>query len=346
MSMKNITSESHSFLSSSKKILIIRISSLGDVLLTTPVIRALKNKYPEKSFSFLVQDSFADSVQYNKNLDRVFLYSKEDNGKKIISDSKSQQFDFVIDLQNNIRSKQIVKELKLPSVKFVKPTIEKFLLVKFKINLFKEIRSIPEYYAKSISDDFDLDELGLEFYFNNGSKAINNAVSKRIGFCPGSQHFTKQYPAEYFIKLGKMLADNGFEIVTLGGKSDREICSQISTAIPNAKDKSNDNDLFELAKEMEKCETVICNDSGLMHLSTAVGTPTVAIFGSTVKEFGFAPYKSNSIVIENNLLNCRPCSHIGKSKCPKKHFRCMLDLTPEVVYKQFLNFNNKVKVNG
>jgi ADP-heptose:LPS heptosyltransferase len=343
MAMKSNISGSAQLISSSKKILVIRISSLGDVLLTTPLLRALKKKFPDKSFSFLVEDNFADALCYNPNLDRVFHYSKKDRGKGIVADLKTQNFDFVIDLQNNLRSKQIVKELKLPSVKFVKPTIEKFLLVQFKINFLKQNKSIPEYYAKSISEDFVLDEFGLDFYLDDGRKAGNNGISKRIGFCPGSQHFTKQYPAEYFIELGKTLTDKGFEIVLLGGKSDREICSRVSSEIPNATDSSNDNDLFALAREMEKCEAVICNDSGLMHLATAVGTPTVAIFGSTVKEFGFAPYKSKSIVIENNSLNCRPCSHIGKAKCPKNHFKCMLDLTPEKVCNEFLKFYDKEK---
>jgi heptosyltransferase-2 len=342
MAMKSNNYENYQFFSSAKKVLIIRISSLGDVLLTTPVIRGLKEKFPEKSLSFLVQDTFADAVRFNPNLENVFLYSKEDKGKRTIADLKSQNFDFVIDLQNNLRSKQIVKELKIPSIKFVKPTIEKFLLVHFKINTLKRIKSIPEFYAKSISENFILDESGLDFYLDDGNKATNNAVSKRIGFCPGSQHFTKQYPVEYFIRLGKILSEKGFEIILLGGKSDREICSRIVSEIPNSRDCSNDNDLFALAREMEKCEAVICNDSGLMHLATAVRTPTAAIFGSTVKEFGFAPYKSKSIVIENNSLNCRPCSHIGKSKCPKKHFKCMLALTPEKVSKEFLNFYDEI----
>ncbi len=318
------------------KILIIRLSSLGDALLTTPVIRALKNKYPEKEFYFLVEDKFADAVRYNPNLTEVITYDKSDSGKNQLEKIKSINADFVIDLQNNIRSKNIVKYLKVPSVKFIKPTIEKFFLVKFKINFYKKILSIPEMYASALGKEFSLDQNGLDFYYEDGKKAVNASAkdAKKIAFCPGSQHFTKQYPAEYFIQLGKKLTNDGYEITLLGGKSDRKICAEISSAIKGSKDESNDNNLFELAREMSRSSAVVCNDSGLMHLAAAVGTPVAAIFGSTVKEFGFFPYKAKSIVIENENLSCRPCSHIGKSKCKEGHFKCMLDLTPEIVYEK------------
>jgi len=93
---------------------------------------------------------------------------------------------------------------------------------------------------------------------------------------------------------------------------------------------------------MKKCKTIICNDTGLMHLALAADTPVIAIFGSTVKEFGFAPYKGKNLVLENNLLSCRPCSHIGLEECPKKHFKCMLEITPEQVYKRTLEFIDRI----
>ncbi len=325
--------------SNKSNILIIRLSSLGDVLLTTPVIRALKSKYPEKLFSFLVEDKFADAVKYNPNLKEVYLYSKENFSKENLKELASAEFDFVVDLQNNIRTKNIVKNLKIPTVKFIKPTIEKFFLVKFKINFFKQIRSIPEMYAAALGNDFEPDGNGLDFYFKSGEKAVysENVNEKIIAFCPGSQHFTKQYPAKYFVELGGRLSSEGYKVILLGGKSDKKICAEITSEIEGSENRSSDNNLFEIAREMSKCKAVVCNDSGLMHLATAVGTPTLAIFGSTVKEFGFFPYKAKSVVVENRGLNCRPCSHIGKSKCKEGHFKCMLELTPDLVYENLMN---------
>jgi len=124
----------------------------------------------------------------------------------------------------------------------------------------------------------------------------------------------------------------------LGGKSDRDICNQLNTAIKGSINLSNNNKLFETAANMKKCKLVICNDSGLMHTATSVGIPVVSIFGSSVKEFGFSPFGVKNLVIENNNLSCRPCSHIGKASCKKKHFKCMNDLEPNLVYEKITKF--------
>ena len=107
---------------------------------------------------------------------------------------------------------------------------------------------------------------------------------------------------------------------------------------PGVTNLCNDNDLLKTVSEMKKCKMIICNDSGLMHAATAVSIPVAAIFGSTVKELGFTPYRSSHLLIENKGIHCRPCSHIGKDKCPKRHFKCMLDLTPELVYNKIKNY--------
>ena len=146
------------------------------------------------------------------------------------------------------------------------------------------------------------------------------------------------WPTEYFIKLGNELTKNNFKILLFGGKDDRKICKEISDQIEDSIDLSNDDDLLNLAEGMKKCKAVICNDSGLMHTALAVNIPTIAIFGSTVKEFGFAPYKGKNLVLENNLLSCRPCSHIGLDECPKKHLKCLKDIDPNFTLNKTLNF--------
>ena len=95
---------------------------------------------------------------------------------------------------------------------------------------------------------------------------------------------------------------------------------------------------------ISKCDAMISNDSGLMHMATAVKTPVLTIFGSSVKELGFFPYRSKHIMVENNEASCRPCSHIGKHHCPKKHFRCMLDISPSYVMTRFQELITRDKV--
>lgn len=318
------------------KILIIRLSSLGDVLLTTPVLRSIKNYNPKLEIDFIVQREYVDAVKFNPNISSVFSYVKNGDNSKLFEALLKRNYDLIIDLQNNNRSAGIVQSLSKPVAKFYKPSLKKFLLVHFKINLFKEIISIPERYAGAFKE-VKLDDFGLELFL---PAEIKPQVEENnlIGFCPGSKHFTKMWPSEYFIELGNRLAAEGNKIILLGGSSDNNICSEIASKIKGSVNLCGGDNLLQIAADMKKCRFVVCNDSGLMHTASAVDIPMISIFGSTVEEFGFFPYKSRNLVLENKSLNCRPCSHIGKNACPLKHFKCMKDLTPGFVYDNIKKF--------
>jgi heptosyltransferase-2 len=320
------------------KVLIIRLSSLGDVLLTTPLIRSLKNTNPGIQIDFIIKKQFADALKFNPHLRNLFLYDSQDekNNYGIPVFSKND-YDLVIDLQNNMRSSQIRNRINSQSVKFSKPNLLKFLLVNFKINLLKDKIPIPVRYADSL-ENFRLDEKGLELYTKNKPAGALNEQTNYIGFCPGAKHFTKRWSKEYFIELGNLLSEKKFTIVLFGGKEDRLLCSDISTSIKGSIDLSNDDELLQTAADMKMCKLIVCNDSGLMHTGCAVGVPVAVIFGSTVQEFGFAPYNSTNLILENKSLFCRPCSHIGRNRCPKKHFKCMMEIDPQSVLQQILQF--------
>ncbi len=314
-----------------KNILVVRLSSLGDVLLTTPLIRSLKKKYAHANIDFLVKPQFVEAVKFNPYLNEVIEYSVS-KPKETIKKLKTKKYDLVVDLQNNFRSAKIRRALGVKYFIFQKPNFEKFMLVHFKKNLFGGVFPIPLRYIQSVKG-LTPDNKGLDLFVpENVEPSLKDNVNY-IGFCPGSKHFTKMYPKEYFIELGKLLSAEGYNIVVFGGRDDEKICKEISSQIPNAINLFNDNQLLQTARNMQYCKAVVCNDSGLMHTAAAVGTPVVAIFGSTVKEFGFVPFGVKNIILENNSVSCRPCSHIGKDKCPKKHFACMRELTPELVFK-------------
>ncbi|KAB2840385.1 MAG: glycosyltransferase family 9 protein [Melioribacteraceae bacterium] len=319
------------------KILIIRLSSLGDVLLASPLLRSIKKSNPKIEIDFIVQSGYADALKYNPNISKIFSYAKNGDNKSLYDELLKRNYDLIIDLQNNNRSAGIVKSFSKPVAKFYKPTLKKFLLVHFKINLFGEIISIPERYANSFNE-IKLDEKGLELFIPEDIKPRINFDENLIGFCPGSKHFTKMWPAEYFIELGNKLINDGKKIILLGGKDDKRICDEISSKIKGATNLSGENNLLQIAADMKSCRLIICNDSGLMHTACAVNVSVAAIFGSTVKEFGFFPYNSRSLVLENNSLSCRPCSHIGRKSCPKKHFKCMKEIAPDLVYDNIQNF--------
>lgn len=324
-----------------KKILIIRLSSLGDVLLTTPVIKELAEKFPEMEIDFLVKPQFADAVKSNNHLHKVYELDKSKNISVILGSLVKNKYNLVIDLQNNFRSRAITSKLGVKVYRFKKPTIKKFLLVNFKWNRYKEIKTIPQMYAESIPD-LNFNNSMPEIHIPDEIKSSVKHGIKFIGFAPGSKHFTKMWPEEFYVDLGKKLSNDGFTILLFGGKDDKELCKKLHDEIPNSINLGTEDNLLQIARDMKECSFVVCNDSGLMHTAVSVGTPVAAIFGSTVREFGFYPYSNNSVIIENTDLNCRPCSHVGKDHCPQKHFKCMLELTPNLVYDKLKRFQETI----
>lgn len=325
-------------LSKTNKILIIRLSSLGDILLTTPFIRAIKTQFPQIKIEMLIREEYADVIKLNLYIDNKLLFKKDDKSNiALIEQLRNNNYQLVIDLQNNLRSKKITSSLNIKTVKFQKRSFDKFLLVNFKINKLREVPKISVRYSNTIQD-LKLDEQGLDLFTDRSANSELNGKNNLIGFCPGARHYTKRWPKEYFVELGNKLTQDGYTIVLFGGKIDKEICAELIDKISGAINLSNNDELLQTAADMKLCKAIVCNDSGLMHTASATGTKVIAIFGSTVKEFGFAPYNCTNLILENNSLTCRPCSHIGRSDCPKKHFDCMKSIKPEFVFEKLKSF--------
>jgi heptosyltransferase-2 len=313
-----------------KKILIIRLSSLGDVLLAAPLIRAVRNTYPDAALDFCVRTEYADAVRYNPNITNLFEFPRSQQDISALTEKLSNHnYDLIIDLQNNRRSKRLISGSRAEIRSFRKRSIDKFLLVHFKINRLTDAPPIPKRYADSAEIKMS-DDTGLEFYFPSGYQR-KQLPDNCITLCPGARHYTKRYPIDYFIETGNELVREGYCVIITGGSADKDIAGHVAAGIKGSLNMTNDNDLFLTADILSQSLAVLCNDSGLMHLACAVHTPAAVIFGSTVKEFGFTPYGNRNIILENNSLSCRPCSHIGRSRCPKKHFKCMNDLKPDFI---------------
>jgi lipopolysaccharide heptosyltransferase II len=316
-------------------ILIIRLSSLGDILLTTPTIKALKQNFKNAKIDFVIRKEYSDALFYNMNISKLYYY-QNDISSELRQNLKENQYDLIIDLQNNHRSRALIRGTKSKVLSFKKPTIRKLLLVWFKINLFNEGKTIIQRYEEAAGVDLESEK--PELIIPDTVRPTLEDGRKYIGFCPGSRHFTKCWLPEYFVELGKMLAQMGIIVVIFGGRSDKEICALISKNIPGSINLQNEDNLLQTAAEMKKCRILITNDSGLMHTATAVNVPVAAIFGSTVKEFGFAPSGSDNLILENKSLSCRPCSHIGKSACPQGHFKCMKEIKAGDVLNKIKTF--------
>ncbi len=319
-----------------KKILIIRFSSIGDIVLTTPVIRCIKQQQPDIEIHYLTKNIFKEILENNPYITTIHTIEKD--VKEITDELKKENFDFVIDLHHNIRSLQTKTALGKPSSSFKKLNFKKWLLVNFKINKMSPIHIVDRYMQTAEKLGIKNDNKGLDYFIPEKDEVNVTSLPSThrhgyIGFVIGAKHFTKQLPIEKIISICKKLNQ---PIVLLGGKEDlsraNEIEKAVGTTIYNACGKYNLNQSASLIKQSTK---IITHDTGLMHIAAAFKKEIISIWGNTVPAFGFTPYlpAPTSKIIEVNNLPCRPCSKIGYEKCPKGHFKCMREIDENQITK-------------
>ncbi|MCL4511639.1 MAG: glycosyltransferase family 9 protein [Bacteroidetes bacterium] len=327
-------------MSRSKKLL-IRLSSAGDVLLTSPLLKMIKEREPDSEIHFVIKAQYADLIRSNPNVNYVHLVQDHANFHQLENLRREllhENFDTTLDLHNNFRSIYIRKETAKEIRVVEKEIFKRALLVKTKLNLFSNSRSVALKYAqtyqKSIMEvpkpEIFLPEEVIEKIDSLWNK-VKKENRKSVFLCPGAKHFTKRWPVEYWTELAKRISQE-HQVALIGGEADVEACSEIGRNI-DAINFCGTLTLIESTAMLSHASVVVTNDSYLMHAANALGKNLVAIFGSSVKEFGFFPYGVNYKVLEVDGLDCRPCSHIGRESCPKKHFKCMMETKPTAVYE-------------
>lgn len=322
-----------------KNILIIRFSSIGDIVLTTPVIRAVKRQMPDAQVHFLTKPNFKAVVEGNPYIDELHLLKEDFNAT--IQDLKNAKIDFVVDLHQNLRTLKVKQALGVPSESFPKLNVQKWLLVNFKMKSLMPDKSIVERYFETVSKlGIKNDGEGLDYFIPEDSKIKQDdlPMSHWAGFVAcvlGGSKGTKQLPISQWIDFATACP---YPIVMLGGPEDKAMGDAIAAAIPNMKvyNSCGKFKLNESADIVRKAKVVVSNDTGLMHIAAAFQKPIVSLWGNTIPELGMYPYygannlkeivSNKSVIVENNNLSCRPCSKIGYDQCPKKHFKCMRDL--------------------
>lgn len=310
------------------KILILRFSSIGDIVLTTPVLRCLKNQLPEAEIHYCTKINFKSIVENNPYLSKTFYYDK--NLSETITALKNENYDLVIDLHNNLRTMIIKLRLGVESRSFKKLNFKKWLLVKWKINRMNNSHVVDRYMDAVAHLGIENDHQGLD-YFIPAKDEVKLAEFPSIfsqgydAYAIGGQHYTKKLPLSKMIALCQQITQ---PLVLLGGKEDAANAQAIIAACgtQNIVNACGQYHLNQSASIIRQASKVISHDTGLMHIAAAFKKEVIAIWGNTVPALGFAPYQTPFTVIENNLLNCRPCSKIGFSACPKGHFKCMVDL--------------------
>jgi lipopolysaccharide heptosyltransferase II len=331
------------------KILVLRFSSLGDVILTTTLLTALKRKFPDSQLHYCVKSSYSEILKFNPKINQLITVDDDLTFEKLKALRKNlagNAYDLIVDAHNNLRTFYLKlflrRKSKVVSVK--KYSVRKFLLVKFKINLLKELPPIAMRLKRicDINNDKADTRAIPEIYTDEQSKVNAEKVlqglklsndTSLICVIPSTRHFTKTYPSEYFAELVNKFDKNKFAVLLTGkGKDSRNIDIIKKNTGSNVYDLCDKLSLLDLAEVMKKCKLVISGDTGPMHIAEALNIPLVTIAGSSVSEFGFFPVSENSRVIENEGLKCRPCTHIGRDECPLGHFKCMRELKPEMLY--------------
>jgi ADP-heptose:LPS heptosyltransferase len=310
------------------KILILRFSSIGDIVLTSPVVRCLKQQLNASEIHFLTKKSFASIVENNPNVDKVFSFEK--NVDEVLPELKKGNYDWVIDLHHNLRSMQVKRALGKPSKSFNKLNIEKWLLVNLKINRMPEKHIVDRYFETVAHLGIKNDLNGLEFFIDAKNEVDISSLPKEyqngfIAFVIGAKHNTKKLPTEKIISICKKL---NRAVILIGGKEDFEAGEKIASQISNVFNGCVKYNLQQSASLIKQADKAITHDTGMMHIAAAFQKNIISVWGNTVPEFGMYPYMpgKESKIVEVKNLSCRPCSKIGFEKCPKGHFKCMNEI--------------------
>ncbi|MCF8345886.1 MAG: glycosyltransferase family 9 protein [Bacteroidales bacterium] len=311
------------------KFLVIRFSSIGDIVLTSPVVRCLKNQVDQSEVHYLTKPGYAEILKANPYIDKIHRLS--DNQSETIATLKEEGFDYVIDLQNNLRSMNIKSALKRMYFTVHKLNLKKWILVNFKIDRLPERHLVDRYLDTLKLFDVKNDGGGLDYYIPTEAVVQPAAVPEvfhkgYIVLAIGGGHATKKLPPDQLIDLCRQLQQ---PVILVGGPEDKNTAASLIQAVPG-RDVLNGCGQWSISQSasiIQQAACVITHDTGMMHIAAAFHKKIITIWGNTVPEFGMYAYRpaEGSLNFQVEGLRCRPCSKLGKKRCPKKHFRCMQD---------------------
>lgn len=334
------------------KVLIIQTAFFGDVILSLPLVQVLKEKKPECSIDFMCIPKTSEILKGNPYINKVIVFDKHETAKgisgfrNIVSEVKNNKYDIVISVQRYTRSSIIAKlsgaekrisyeNSSLPYFYSDKVPYSQKHEISRVLDLLQPLGIINSKIIKPELFPSEEDKIEVEKIFKGlGIKS----KSELICLAPGSVWFTKRFPEEKFIVLLNMMDKIDFKIALIGAKEDIKLCERIIS-------KTTHNQVYSFAGRLSILQSaelirnsslLITNDSAPLHLANAVGTKVIALFGSTIKEFGFYPIGKHDKVFEVIGLKCRPCSNHGKKSCPIHTFDCMKSITISEIYNEII----------
>jgi len=326
------------------RILVVQTAFLGDIILTTPLLCALKQLFPKSHLALLTTPTGKQALEDLKEIDEIISYDKHHSERGIknllkkAKELRQKEFDFALSPHRSYRTALLLFLSKIPVLVGFEDASFSWIYhfrvqrdkslheVERNLSLLEPVAELPKNFEPKITLP-NFNSLSLE-RFGIGEK------KRLIGIFPGSAWQTKRWLADYYARLIDMIYQEGLgEVILLGSKADeptcREIINQTSSSPLNLAGKTSIKDLFAIVSQLS---LVISNDSAGVHIASGYSVPVVVIYGPTVPEFGFAPYKVPNRILQKEL-DCRPCHHHGPRSCPEGHFRCMKEILPEEVFK-------------
>jgi ADP-heptose:LPS heptosyltransferase len=273
---------------------------------------------------FLTKSAYVSLLKNNPYIDSVYQIDASIN--EVIGDLKKENYDYVIDLHNNLRTQILKFKLGVPSRSFNKLNMEKFMLTTFKMDSIPKVHIVDRYLDTVLHLGIKNDNEGLDFFLSAKDEVdVSCFPNNYTAFVIGGQHATKILPTKKIISIIKNIDK---PVLLIGGPEDGYRGEEIAKACDKVVNTCGKYSVLASASLIKQAEMVITHDTGMMHIAAAFGQKIYSVWGNTVPEFGMYPYKASasSKRIEVQNLSCRPCSKIGYSKCPKGHFKCMQEI--------------------
>lgn len=324
------------------KFLIIRFSSIGDIVLTTPIVRCLKTQVEDAEVHYLTKSAYVPLLSQNPYINK--LLTLKPRLSETIKEIKKEHYDYIIDLHHNLRTFIIKNKAGILAFSFPKLNIKKALLVNHKINLLPKIHIVDRYFETVKLFDVKKDNKGLELFIPPEEEINIKTLPEPfhqgyLALVLGAKHSTKQMPFELITNIFSQL---DMPVILLGDQNDASIGERLckwakNKHIFNACGKYS---ILQSASIIRQSKVILTGDTGLMHIGASFNKKMVTVWGNTVPEFGMYPYLDHSLYTINEVkpLPCRPCSKIGYKQCPKKHFDCMNKQNAESIVNQIKSF--------
>jgi lipopolysaccharide heptosyltransferase II len=317
-------------------VLLVRFSAIGDIVLTTPLVRALRRRHPDAQLVFVTKRALAPLVADNPHLSRIVTLEPGEPLHHFAARLRALAPTHGLDLHGSLRSVALRALVRCRWSGYRKRKVARAALIALKLDLYRGGVPVSERYFEAARRlDVRPDGSPPEFFLGPSARArVHHWLRERqlagaplAALAPGAAHATKRWPIANWVALAERLRGAGLRLVVVGGPDDRGAAQQLA---PLAELAAGAFTLQETGALLAYARAVVSGDTGIMHMATGVGTPVVALFGPTVEQFGFFPYRSTTTVLQRPLA-CRPCSATGSSRCPLGHHHCLRDIGPPEV---------------